>query len=129
MRISTAGVAQKHGRYLVALRRPGTSIGEKWEFPGGKVDPGETPEEALRREFREEFAVDITVDTRLCEGTFHNRDTEYLLQAYRIKIISESFLLTEHQKVEWCTLAQLRELSMADSDKIILRCIEEIHRG
>jgi 8-oxo-dGTP diphosphatase len=125
MRISTAGIAERNGRYLVALRRPGTSIGEKWEFPGGKVDEGEEPEEALKREFREEFDVDITVGRYLCSGTFCNKDTEYRLQGYYVRIISDSFFLREHQRVRWCSIAELRNLPMADSDRIILRCIEE----
>ncbi len=125
MRSSTAGIAERNGRYLVALRRPGSSIGEKWEFPGGKVDEGETPEEALKREFSEEFDVDITVGTHFCSGTFSNKNTEYHLLAYYVRILSESFLLKEHQRLRWCSIAELRNLPMADSDKIILRCIEE----
>lgn len=124
MRISTAGIAERNGRYLVALRRPGTSIGEKWEFPGGKVEEGEAPEEALKREYREEFDVDITVGTHFCSGTFRNKNTEYRLQGYYVRIISESFFLKEHQRVRWCSLEELRTLPMADSDRIILRCIE-----
>lgn len=125
MKISTAGVAEKEGRYLVALRKPGTSIGEKWEFPGGKVDEGEEPEEALKREFEEEFAVDITVGRQFCTGSFSNRDVEYRLQGYVVRVISGSFLLNEHQQIRWCTLKELYTLPMADSDKILLRCLEK----
>jgi 8-oxo-dGTP diphosphatase len=125
MCISTAGVAQKNGRYLVALRKPGSSIGESWEFPGGKLDGGETPEEALVREFREEFSVEITVGDLVCTGTFTNRSTEYRLRAYRVRVLSEGFRLIEHQKIRWCTVNELRDLPMAASDRIILRCLEE----
>ncbi|MFO7850685.1 MAG: (deoxy)nucleoside triphosphate pyrophosphohydrolase [Spirochaetia bacterium] len=128
MTISTAGVAEKDGRFLVALRRPGTSIGEKWEFPGGKVDEGESPKEALQREFREEFSVDVRVGELMCTGTFKNRQAEYRLQGYRVHVISDSFLLKEHQKIRWCTVSELQDLPMAESDKIILRCIEHEYK-
>lgn len=60
-RISTAGIARRGSKYLLALRKPGTSIGESWEFPGGKARFGEPPEEALKREFFEEFQIHILV--------------------------------------------------------------------
>ncbi|MFP4179695.1 MAG: (deoxy)nucleoside triphosphate pyrophosphohydrolase [Spirochaetaceae bacterium] len=123
MTISTAGIAEKEGRYLVALRRPGTSIGEKWEFPGGKAGEQESPEEALKREFKEEFSVDIQVGELLCTGSFSNRGTDYRLQGYRVYIISESFMLKEHQKIRWCTPSELKDLPMAESDTILRRCI------
>lgn len=125
MTISTAGLAKKNGKYLVALRRPGTSIGEKWEFPGGKAEEDETPEEALKREFEEEFSVDIRVGELVCTGAFSNRGTDYRLQGYRIHVISESFTLKEHQKIRWCTPGELQDLPMAESDTILRRCIEE----
>jgi 8-oxo-dGTP diphosphatase len=123
LRISTAGLAERNGRYLVALRRPGTSIGEKWEFPGGKVHAGEDPAGALSREFREELEVEIIVGDCVCTGSFYNNETEYELQAYEVRLLSESFQLKEHQQLKWCSLTELGELSMADSDRLILRCL------
>ena len=119
-------MAERNGRYLVALRRPGTSIGEKWEFPGGKVNGEESPEDALKREFFEEFTVNITVDLRFCTGNFSNKGTDYRLQAYWVHILSDSFFLKEHQSVKWCTLRELEALPMAESDRIIVRCLERM---
>ncbi len=107
----------------MALRRPGTSIGEKWEFPGGKVHEGEDPPSALSREFREELDVDIIVGDCVCTGSFHNNETEYELQAYEVRLVSERFRLREHQRLKWCSLSELGELAMADSDRLILRCL------
>ena len=53
-----AAILERDGRMLIGQRRPGGSHAGKWEFPGGKVEPGESPEEAIRRELREELAVE-----------------------------------------------------------------------
>jgi mutator protein MutT len=125
MRVSAAGIAERDGWFLVARRRPGTSIGVSWEFPGGKVKDRESPEEALKREFREELSVNIVVEELLCTGRFQNRGTWYDLQGYRVRVLSDTFVLNEHTRVEWMPLRELRHLQMAESDRILLRCLEE----
>jgi len=120
MRISTAGVAEKRGKYFIALRKPGTSIGESWEFPGGKNRSGETPEETLIREYYEEFNVRISVGERLFTGRFDNKGTVYEFVVYSIEFLTENFKLTEHQEIKWSTLEMCSNLPMAESDKSIL---------
>ena len=124
-RISTAGVARNGDRYLVALRKPGTSIGESWEFPGGKQLAGETPQETLKREYREEFSVEILVGDFICSSSFYNRDSHYRLEAYEVQLISDSFVLHEHQAVRWVHLKDLKRLPMAQSDRSVLRHLEK----
>ncbi len=124
-RISTAGIARSGDRYLVALRKPGTSIGESWEFPGGKQMTGETPQEALKREYQEEFSVKIIVGDFICSSTFYNRDAHYRLEAYEVQLISESFVLHEHQMVRWMRLKDLKHLPMAQSDRSILHYLQK----
>ena len=126
MIISTAGIAIKNNRYLLALRLPGTSIGESWEFPGGKAEKGETPEEALIREFKEELNIDINVGKRICTGKFNNRDKEFEIFGFLIQLLSEKFVLHEHSKTGWFSLNEMASLKMAGSDKQIvqkLKCL------
>lgn len=123
-RISTAGIARKGDKYLVALRKPGTSIGESWEFPGGKQRNSETPQEALKREYREEFSVEIVVGDSLYTDYFQNRNDQYRLEAYEVQLISESFVLREHQAIRWVHLKDLKHMPMASSDRSILRFLE-----
>ena len=121
MRVTTAGIAEKNGNFLIALRKPGSSIGERWEFPGGKVRRGETPPEALKREFFEEFRVNISVGELFCTGFFANGSSKYELQAYRIEIDDPSGLdLQEHQEVRWVPPGSLKELPFPESDTIIV---------
>ena len=120
MNISVAGVAEKNGRFLIALRKPGTSIGVKWEFPGGKMEDGESPEQALVREFDEELSVGVRVGKKLCEGAFSNGPKNYTLLAYQIELENEDFTLTEHQEIMWAGKEDLKSLEFPSSDAIIL---------
>ncbi|MDZ7795150.1 MAG: (deoxy)nucleoside triphosphate pyrophosphohydrolase [Spirochaetia bacterium] len=124
-RVSTAGIARRRDKFLVALRKPGTSIGESWEFPGGKKEDSETPQQALKREFFEEFSIDILVGEKLCSDQFVNRDQVYELSAYSVRLISDAFVLKEHQEIRWVSLDDLMHMPMADSDKKIVRCLRK----
>ncbi len=126
-RISTAGIARRNSKFLVALRKPGTSIGESWEFPGGKKENSETAEQALKREFLEEFSINITVGDKICTDRFENRNQQYILEAYNIRLITDSFVLNEHQQIRWVTLYDLKHLPMAQSDKKIVNCLEKLY--
>jgi 8-oxo-dGTP diphosphatase len=120
MNISVAGVAERNGKYLVALRKPGTSIGVRWEFPGGKLEEGETPEEAIAREYMEELNVRVSVKEKLCEGNFSNGPKHYRLMAYLIELHDDKFLMPEHQEVTWVELSELEKLDFPGSDMIIV---------
>lgn len=117
--ISTAGIACRAGKYFVARRKPGTSIGERWEFPGGKAEEGESPEEALKREYLEEFSVAVTVGRLITTGVFINKGREYKLLAYSVDFQGVPDPV-EHQEVRWATLQELRGLDFPESDSIIV---------
>ena len=120
MRISTAGIARRGDSFLVALRNPGSSIGECWEFIGGKAEEGETPDAALVREFREELGVPVTAGELLYEGSFSNREADYRLMAFEVELESTMFRLKEHQELRWAVIEELEELPMASSDRQIV---------
>mgnify|MGYP005651586573 CR=1 FL=1 len=127
MIISTAGIAKKNNKFLMALRIPGTSIGESWEFPGGKANGAETPEDALKREFREELDIDIAVGKRICNGNFENNGTKYEIYGFLIELLSEKISLHEHSRVEWFTLEDMASLKMAGSDKQIVQALKYLY--
>lgn len=127
IRISTAGVAKRGQTYFVARRIAGSSIGESWEFPGGKNRREESPEQTLEREYREELGISIEVGSQICTGRFSNHGKEYELQAYWIEIPEDqeqSILLTEHQQISWKTLEELESVPMAESDRLIVRALK-----
>jgi 8-oxo-dGTP diphosphatase len=62
----TAAILRKEGKILIAKRQSGDAFEGKWEFPGGKIEEGETPEQCLRRELFEEFGIDASIGNLLC---------------------------------------------------------------
>jgi 8-oxo-dGTP diphosphatase len=118
---SAAGIAQRDGTYLVALRSPGGDLGGKWEFPGGKLDDGESPEDCLRREFREELDAEIAVGRRIGVAHFEHDGKQYELQAYLVSLVSDRLALREHQRIAWLSKPAIHRLDLAASDRKLLR--------
>jgi 8-oxo-dGTP diphosphatase len=104
------------GLILAAKRLPGGSAGERWEFPGGKVEAGEAPTEALAREILEELDLKISVDSVL--GTFVTQleKIRIHLQCFRCELVSGEPQLRVHSAIRWCLPAQLPELDWAIAD-------------
>ena len=115
--ISTAGIFRKDGLFLVAKRRPGGSMGGRWEFPGGKAEKGETAEEALAREIREELGAQITVGRYICETKFSNGAKEYILKVFEAAFETPPGNLKEHQELRWLRWDEIDSLELADSDR------------
>ena len=68
----TAAIIERYGKFLIAKRSSKISLPNKWEFPGGKVKEGETPEECLQRELLEEFEIDVTIGDFFSESIYSN---------------------------------------------------------
>lgn len=116
---SVAGITIERGKLFIAQRIPGGALGEKWEFPGGKVEAGETDQEALIREYQEELGVPVTIGPLLGTATFEHRGL-HTLYAYRVYFSGYDFKLSEHTQWGWASLEEICELDFADSDKKLL---------
>jgi 8-oxo-dGTP diphosphatase len=114
---SIAGIATKGQTYLIMKRKPGGSMGETWEFPGGKVEPGETLEEAMHREWLEELEVDVVIGEEVGQVNFSNKDKDYLLHGFYVKLTSEKWVLNEHTEYTWATKQEILALPLSDSDR------------
>jgi mutator protein MutT len=125
VRISTAAIVIREGRILV-LRRSTGSIAGRWEFPGGKVDPGESPEQALRRELWEELGVNAVVREELARASFTHRSRDFELRAFRTEIDGTAFALTDHDAVQWLGVDALDDVSLADSDRKLLPTLKVV---
>lgn len=117
---SIAGIARKGELYLVARRKAGGALSLKWEFPGGKLEPGETHQEAMVREWDEEFKIPVETGQFLCRGTFYHNNKEFVLSAYEVHLLSEDFSLIEHTEIRWETLSDISRMDLADSDRELL---------
>ena len=117
----------KHKRIFCAKRKNKGELALKWEFPGGKIEINELPEDALKREIIEELNIisydfkpfltishsyntfDITLQSFICEGSFHD------------------LVLNDHEEVQWVKIKDLLKLDWADADLPIVKKIIEVY--
>ncbi|MGO9309815.1 MAG: 8-oxo-dGTP diphosphatase MutT [Spirochaetia bacterium] len=121
----TAGILEENGLVLIARRKPGKHMGGKWEFPGGKIEPGETPEQSLARELREELDVNARIGELLCRASYEGDGISLELLVYRVEGFLGSPVLHEHEELRWVAPRELRGYDLADSDR---RVVETLYR-
>lgn len=114
-------ILERGGKVLAAQRSEGGSLALKWEFPGGKLEEGETEEECLRRELQEELSVEIAIGDRL-PVTDRDDDTRTIrLVPFVCSLTSDTIVLTEHEQILWLTPEELPYLDWAEADRYVLR--------
>ena len=92
-----AAVIKKNDQYLIVQRNTHKHLGLKWEFPGGKVDDGESFEEALQREIKEELDLKISIDKKIAKQAYRDDKIDILLHYYECKPVTEEIVLYEHE--------------------------------
>jgi 8-oxo-dGTP diphosphatase len=130
MERSVAGILIQDGRVFVAQRGPAGSFSGCWEFPGGKVETGESDEEALAREFDEEFGIPVRATRLIGETLFPHHGRDRVLAAWLIEL--EPFhrpKLIEHEALAWADAAELEVLTLVDSDRRILEFVLPLIRA
>lgn len=121
----TAGIIEKDGKVLIAKRKTGTCIGANWEFPGGKLEDGESLEKCLKRELKEELDIEVEVREYFASSLFECGDREIELVAYRVKYISGDIVLTDHEEVKWVLLSELKNYEFTTPDVPIVEKLLE----
>lgn len=116
MKQVTAAVIEKDGKILIAQRKAGDALAGKWEFPGGKLEPGETPQACLRRELMEEFGVDTEIGEFICSSRFEYKHLPIELLVYRARHLSGEFKLNDHARIEWVAAADLKNFDLSSAD-------------
>jgi 8-oxo-dGTP diphosphatase len=120
---SVAGIAIEQGKVFIARRKAGGALGGKWEFPGGKVEPGEGDEQALIREYAEELGVSIKIGPRLGSASFEHRG-HHSLHAYRVYFQEYPIRLSEHTEWRWARFEEIQALDFADSDRKLFPALQ-----
>ena len=125
-RIKVVGAVLVHdGRVFAAKRGPGKSMAGYWEFPGGKVEADETPEEALARELREELKIDVTVGEFIVTATHEAGTAVIELSTYLCTIIEGVPVLTEHEEFRWLPVSELSDVEWAPADIPTVELLQE----
>ena len=96
-----AAILRDNGRGVLATQRGYGEWKDWWEFPGGKIEAGETPEEALRREIREELAVEIAVESLLTTVEYDYPQFHLTMHCYLCHVESGDLTLLEHEAAKW----------------------------
>jgi 8-oxo-dGTP diphosphatase len=126
--VAAAALIDRDNRVLIAERPAGKPMAGLWEFPGGKIGPGETPEKALARELREELAIEVC-DTCLAPFTFasHTYDDFHLLMPlYICRKWEGEVAPREGQRVKWVRAARLVDYPMPPADKPLVPMLRDL---
>jgi 8-oxo-dGTP diphosphatase len=129
--VVAAALVDDEGRVLLAQRPPGKSMAGLWEFPGGKVDPGETPERALIRELFEELAIDVCprcisplTFASHAYVTFHLLMPLYLCRSWDGEVTPR-----EGQQIEWVRAQRLADYPMPPADLPLIPILRDTVPG
>lgn len=113
-------------RFLICQRPSDKARALLWEFVGGKVEKGESKEEALIRECREELAIDIAVDSVFTEVTHDYPDIAIHLTLFNSRIVGGRLTLLEHNDMAWITPSEIKNYEFCPADEVILKKISSI---
>ena len=114
-----AAVIQSEGRFFATQRGYGPQK-DGWEFPGGKIEPGETPETALAREIREELDADIIVGEKLVQVEYDYPEFHLSMGCYRCVLSSGHLTLKEHEAARWLAPSELRSVAWLPADALVV---------
>ena len=112
------------GRYLITRRKPGTHLEGLWEFPGGKREPGETLEDCLRRELREELGVEISEPVLFQTVRHDYPDKSVELHFYQCGIKPGGVQLLEGADVKWVPAEQLGSFTFPEADRALVVALQ-----
>ena len=120
-----AAIIRDKGRIFATQRGYGP-YKDGWEFPGGKIEPGETPEEALKREIREELDTEIEVGEPAGHIEYDYPEFHLSMDCFFCTLLSGSLTLKEHEAARWLSPAELDSVSWLPADRSL---IDELKAG
>lgn len=120
-----AGAIIKDNKVFAAQRGNHGETAFKWEFPGGKIEQGETPEQALARELKEELKIDVNVFEKITSIIDNYPSEDLHIDTYRCELIDGEPILTEHLASAWSNKEELDKLDFSSADAVTLKKIKE----
>ncbi|MGR5062697.1 (deoxy)nucleoside triphosphate pyrophosphohydrolase [Photobacterium sp. DNB22_13_2] len=121
-----AGVIEKQGKFLLTQRYEHASQGGLWEFPGGKVEAGESDAQALERELHEELAIETTTGEFLADSVFDYGDKVIHLKGYLTHWVSGELVLHSHQAATWVERDEIKDFTLCPADYPIVEVLQSL---
>lgn len=125
MKEVVAGILYYNDKILLAQRAIGQKLEGKWEFPGGKIEQGETPEQALVREIQEELSISIKNISYYGESIYKYEFGQIKLLAYKAECLQQPTWLSVHSQIRWVESKELLDYDLAPADVPIARKLFE----
>jgi len=119
----------RRGDKVFATQRGYGEWKDWWEFPGGKMEAGETPEEALVREIREELSAEISVDEFLTTVEYDYPKFHLTMHCYLCSLVGDALHLNEHEAARWLTKEELDSVAWLPADVLVVRGLRADVRG
>ena len=123
--IEVAAVIIQKGDLVFATQRGYGPWKDYWEWPGGKVEAGESPIQALHREIKEELDAEIRIDKFLHTVEWDYPDFHLTMHCYMCSLAGDALHLNEHEAARWLSAGNLRTVGWLPADEILLPMIEE----
>ena len=116
-----AALIVRGGRLLIARRPEGRHMAGRWEFPGGKLEKGESPEDAVEREIREELGLDVRAGRIYQAIAYSYPEKDVLLLFYAAAVVSGEPRPIEEAEIRWVTVAELGGYAFAPVDEMLVQ--------
>ena len=123
--IRVAAAIIKKDNAIFATQRGYGDFKDYWEFPGGKIEPGESPEEALHREIMEELKVTVGIDAHLTRVEYDYPDFHLSMDCFLCHLESGELTLTEHEAARWLKAEELDEVDWLPADTVVVEMIRK----
>lgn len=123
------GIIVRNGKIFIGQRPEGKPLAGLWEFPGGKLEAGETIEQCLKRELKEELDVDSEIGEHIMDTVYHYKElgTEFKLNVFFVHIPDKAEIcLKVHQNGAWVTAAEMENYTFPPADVAIIKKLKEI---
>lgn len=121
----TAAIIEKDGRFLAAQRLASSHLGGLWEFPGGKIEPPESPGQCLQRELEEEFGIQVEIGTHLATSIYDYGTKVVRLMGFHVHHLGGDFVLHAHAAIRWLTAEELDSVQWAPADVALVSALRQ----
>ena len=121
----TAAIIESDDKILIAQRQSEDDIfGGLWEFPGGKIEDGETPEECMARELKEELEIEVEVGRLIISNKHRYPNGIFELLVYRVQHICGNFVLNDHDEIKWITIDKISNFEFPPANTPIINYLK-----